>query len=84
MAPASLPFIILKECGFVVCDEDEVVIGLMTWNLKGVSVIIPKLKTSFVICPSVHERASIGNDIFSLMTINKHAFFHFFVAPIHF
>lgn len=84
MASASLPFIVLKECGFVVYDEDEVAIRLMTWNLKGVSIIIPKLETGFVICPSVHERTSIGHNIFSLMAINKHSFFHFLVVPIHF
>ena len=81
MVPARLPFIILKECGFVVGDKDEATqIGCMR---KEISVIIPNLESCFVFRPSMHKRVSIGHNVILFMFINIHTILYFAVAPLH-
>lgn len=83
MAPENLPFVVLEEGGFVVCDKNE---GQRTRGLcKAISVVVPNWESSFVFrCPSMDKFLSICHDIVSLMAVNIHPILHFSVSPIHF
>ncbi len=83
MVPTGLPFIILKERGFVMGDKDK---GTrISWMMRiGNAIAVPNLEMGFVICPLINKGLSIGHNIVSFMTVNIHPIFHLVVAPLQF
>lgn len=80
MAPASLPFVVLKESGFIVGDKNERKgVGRAR---QGISVIIPKLESCFVFRPSINKGLSIGHHIFSFMAVEIHSICFLPISPL--
>ena len=85
MGPVGLPFIVLIECGFVVCDKDKVKARpgdrKASGKRKGIPIVVPRVKAFFVFLPTRNKSFSILYHILSLMTINIHSIPFLFISP---
>ena len=82
----GLPFIILIECGFVVCDKNKVKVSPGDRKARGkqkdIPIVVPHVKVFFIFLPTCNKCSSIRYHVFSLMTINIHPISLLFISPV--